>query len=235
MYSSEQPKSVNVDLKGVSTFKMLILAFIVLTGLSVVTYLFSPLLSSILYVVGSLALVLGIFLVSSSNDHLGRNLGVIFLFLFAVLSVLLVAFLNSMFPHNINVTSSIGPIYSQLGVVNSNFGFNIFIIAALVLSAGSFMALGANAFSGWLDKATGHDNKTFTYFGVLFFVGEVIVFTGYVVLVAALNEILSGTHGLNTETVAFSQLIITIGTIFLLVSFLLEILAGWKVFKLLSS
>ena len=224
------------QVKGLNTFKMLLLPFIALTAVSIALYLFDPLVSVLAYSVGALCFIVGIYLVSKNNQQSGHGLKLFLLFLFAILFDLIVGVLTTLNPFSLNVASSYQAIASQLGTINHDFGFNVYPIAGMVLFSGIFMVLGGLSFSDWASDTINlhEDFKTFSYFGWIFLVGEIIIFSGYTVYVAALNEIIAGVHGTNTEAISFALNIVYVGVFFLLVSMVVEAVAGFQLFKHLN-
>ena len=127
-------------------------------------------------------------------------------------------------------------IFTPVGNVDQYFGFNVYTIAVFLLLAGTFIFLASHSFTGWFKDTLKFDEGfgSYTFFGTMFMVAEIIIFTGYVTLVRALNEVLDGVHGRNTQALAFPELIINLGVVVLLVAFLLEAFAGFQMLRMIN-
>ena len=234
MATSSVSSNVNKYRNDIKSLTVFILAFVVLKVIALGLYLLNILVfSSIAYVLGTLSLIIGIYLVSKQNNEFFPGIKVSVLLVIAMILDLRTALLVSMNPPTLQ---SSGTFMEQLGQLDATFGNNAYYMAAFTLFTGVFMAVSAYFYNDWFNDnlSSSKPFKSYTYFGVLFFVGEVITFVGYVVLRRADKQILAGWTGASVQSINFSTGIIFVGTIMLVIAFLIEIIAGLQMFSLIN-
>ena len=224
--------------KNANLFKMLVLVFMPLTAVSAVAYLFLPLVGALLYDVATILLLVGMYSYSRNSEHLNAFLLVAVLFIVGMGLLTVAATYATLYPYQFSPSSSLSSTVNQVGTLEQGAGIHIVGMGVPALFAGLFMALGAYFFSEWFNDAVDKEGsfKTFSYFGIIFFTAELIVFLGYEMLqgtiVATIRE---STFGANTLALSVSNYIILFGSLLVLVAFLVEAYAGFQVYKKLSS
>lgn len=230
MSTIQESKAKN-NLKGLTIF---ILLFVVLKIAAIALYLFEPLLSVLAYMAGTIVLIAGIYIVSKSNNDLFPGIKVSILLVIAILFDFIATFLTVTYPAKL---SSSGTFMDQVGHLDANFGNNTYFISWFVLFTAIFMAVGAHFFNEWFNDNLQSDKpfKLYNIFGILFFVASLIMIAGYVVLRQASKQILAGWTGASSQSINFATGMILFGTLILLIAFVVEIVAGIKIFLIAKS
>ena len=237
MSANQEFASKKLELKDIKNFKLLIMVFIVLKVIAVALYIFLPLISAIFYDVGTFLLLLGMRVLSKNQDDLNSATKTSLLFILAMGFLLVSALMLTLYPYSVSITSSKVTTLSNLANLELGFGSHAFVIAALILFGGIITAVASFFFDGWFNEAMQQEKpfKMYTIYGGFFAVGEVILFAGFVVLQRAILEVINGIAGYNTEGISFTYLIIYFGLALILISFIIEIYAGYQLLKRVSN
>ena len=239
MYATQTPKSVKIDKKDLKTFKNLIFPFIIFKCLAILTYLFRPLISAILYDLGTLFLLIGVYTLYRNNKQLSASLKVVLVFSLAMITALVVAELNNLYPHSSHISTTIESLHDQLVGIENGFGQHVFLIVSLTIINGILMLIAAYFFTDWINLFLNTKKKfrIYFYFGILSFVGELI--TGLALALFA-RELPNAINGPSTttaiaKTLAFSGLFTFVGLVVRLIAFAVEIIAGIVIYTNINS
>ncbi len=222
-----------VEQKNVGLFKILVLIFMVLTAIALVLFMFVPLISAIAYDIGTILLLLGMYILSKEKIQQLTWLKVTALFVLAMILGLVAAIFATMYPWQ---TPATGSVLNQLSTMEKGVGEHVLAFAVTTVFTGLFTGLAAFFIGEWYEDTVDNSKpfKTFRYFGVLFFAGQLIVFVGYELLQLTISQALTTYQSVLSTSMApitVSDLFIIVGSILILVSFAIEIFAGFQVIK----
>lgn len=226
MHSLQSTNESNIQINDSKWFKYLLLIFIFFKVLAILLYLFRPIISAILYDSGTTFLLIGIFLLSKKYQYLKSGFKVLVLFILTMISYLIVAILNNKYPHSSHVSVAVETVLEQITKLENGFGKHVFIIIVFNILTGVLMISTAFIFTNWINNALNLQIRTKIYFnfGRIFIGGVLIQVLGFIIFSRALHAVVY--NGSKTSTVAIPGLIIFLGSIILLISFAIEIIAG---------
>ena len=226
---SENSTSKRIQAKDLSLFRKFTFLFIGLTVLSIAVYLFVPLAGAILYDIGTIFLILGVYLLSRNSKHSTSALVVMVLFVCGMVAMLVAAVYATVYPYQFGVSLSVPEISKLAG----GLGVNLVGMGVPALFAGVFIALAAYFFDEWFNEAVNQEEpfRTFSYFGVFFLASQIVVFLGYEMLRGTIAQSLWQTAGNSTSAIQFSDIVILVGSILVLLSIVYEIVAVFRVSK----
>lgn len=225
--STEQEFSTKkFDKQDFNQFKPLILIFMILTAINAILYYFVPLLSVILYGIATFLLVIGMFLVSRKRNQEKYAFAVGSFFGVGVLLLLIGAIYITIYPYHFTAGTS-------LATLETNVGHHIIGEDVPAVFSGLFMAIAGYLFDEWLNDNMNEEKpfKAFTWFGVIFFAGQILNFLGLEMLQGTIVQSLWQTAGSSTAAIGTSSALIFIGTIIMVISFAVEIFVAYKVWQ----
>lgn len=235
LYSSGTTDVVQINENDRKMFKNLLIAFIILQIIAIIVYLFKPVFSALFYDAGSLAFIVGIILLSKKYRQLASGIKIAVLYILAIVSELVVAEFNNLYPHSSHISPAVESIQNQLITIQNGFGKHVFIIILFIILTGILMFLTAYFLSPWINTAFNFEYKQmkfFWYFGVFFIIGDIITAVGYFLYDRVLRGVIKGTRPVTS--IAIPGLVILLGVILLLAAFVLEIIAGIKIYQNLN-
>ncbi len=227
----------NIERGNLNIFKLLILGFIVVTVANLVVFAIAStifykitIISSILYDIATMLLIIGMLLLSKNRNQTRTALSTSLLFLVSMGLFLVAGIFASLYPHQISAANG-------LSNLELDVGHHIIGMGVPAVFSGLFMALAAYFFNEWFNDSLQPKKqfRTFTYFGILFFVAQIITFLGYEMLQGSITMSLWQTAGNNTSAIGTSNLIILAGSVLLLISFIIEIIGGYQIFRKVSN
>ena len=219
-----------IDQKDIKLFNNFLILFAIFEIGTFLLYLFRPLISIILSDIGIFFLVIAIFLVSKKYHQLHTGFKVVILFIIGMVLELIVGILDNRFPHSSHISPSIESILDQLKNIENGFGNHVYTIVLFVVLTGIFMFIASYFFTNWLNEAFKFEKpfKFFLYFGIINFFAEIITSIGYMLYAHELGIAIAQN---DSTRIVLGGLIIFLGVILLLISFILITIAGFILYN----
>ena len=237
MNVSSTSNFLTLEQKDIKTFNNLIILFIVLKILTILIYLFRPIISAVASDLGTIFLLIGIYLLSKKYKQLKSGFKVVILFILSMVFDLIVAVLDNTYPHSYHSSSTSSTVLTQgLTDVSNSFGSHVYLIIFFAILAGIVTFFTTYFLTTWINIAFQYPRKLkmFLYFGICTLVGEFITSIGYFFFARAVDNLVSDgaiTLDLIVRRLAISALIIVLGALLVIIGYVLEIVAGIMVYN----